>query len=193
MSFSKLAPDRLVSAQRKAEAVKLRLRGLSFKTIGARLGVSKQRAHQLVAAALRDALRESQLAAAELLDVELRRTDALWEVMFARVGSRASAAAADVCLRVLAQRARLLGIESHPADDEDRLHELLDRQPRWLDPDPPLGDDAPAADAGAPTPIPSPAGDHDQHPTPAEVVALLGRFGGPATDGPDDEPPAPPA
>jgi hypothetical protein len=79
------------------------------------LGITKQAAHQLVSRALRDLICQGQVAAAELLDIELRRTDALREAMFPRV-AKGSAAAADVCLRVLAQRARLLGVEPHPAD-----------------------------------------------------------------------------
>lgn len=114
------------TARRRAEALELRLAGLSYRAVGERLGVSESRAWRIVEAALRAAVSEP---AAGVRRLELERLDVLLEeamrqlrldhamvshgkVVPGVVDEGAKLAALDRCLRIQERRARLLGLDA---------------------------------------------------------------------------------
>jgi predicted transcriptional regulator len=70
----------LATAERDAEATKLRARGLSFRAIAAELGMSPSSAHEAVQRCLAEAPAE---AAGELRPLELERLDEMWRAVSA--------------------------------------------------------------------------------------------------------------
>jgi hypothetical protein len=101
---------RQVQAERRAQVMTLRLAGLPFNQIGAQLDppVSAQRAHQLYLDALARVVKEP---AEDVLKADLERLDLLWRAMLTRAAA-GSARHAEVALRVLERRARMLGLDA---------------------------------------------------------------------------------
>ena len=81
----RLSPRALAVAEKRAEAVRLRIAGATFHHIGETLGVTVGRAHQLVDEALRETVREP---AEDLLKLELQRLDMMMPALMkkARLG-----------------------------------------------------------------------------------------------------------
>jgi hypothetical protein len=104
------AADRLRTAERRAEVLRLRLAGLQFADIAAQLDppVSKQRAHQLYRAALAEVVREPGEA---VIKAELLRLDMLWRALLPQA-LRGSARHVEVAVRLLERRARMLGLDA---------------------------------------------------------------------------------
>src|SRR5262245_42018072 len=71
------SPVSIERAQRRAQALALRLAGNTFAQIGAALGVSEQRAHKLVTEELKRINERRQTDAEELRRLEEERIDAL--------------------------------------------------------------------------------------------------------------------
>jgi hypothetical protein len=112
------AANRLQAATRRREVLTLRLAGVSFANIGQRLQppTSAQRAHQLYVRALADITREP---AEQALTADLERLDLLWRTALGHALA-GSARWAEVGLRVLERRARILGYDA-PARAEVRM------------------------------------------------------------------------
>jgi DNA-binding CsgD family transcriptional regulator len=94
--------------QREAKALQLRAAGATYALIANRLGIGETMARRVVQRALARVVREP---AHQLITLELERLDLLWRSMFARALG-GSARHAEVCLRVLERRARLLGLDA---------------------------------------------------------------------------------
>jgi hypothetical protein len=77
---TKTSPKRIEAVARAAEAVRLRIQGLSFDAIAERVGYrSRQAAFDAVKRALEATLREP---AAALRELDARRLDELWKGQF---------------------------------------------------------------------------------------------------------------
>lgn len=113
--------------ERERVAVQLRIDGLTYDEIGARLGVSRRMASRIVNRAMNRVLREP---VGQLVDLESARLDALWQAMWPRALA-GSARHAEVCVRICERRARLLGLDQ-PAKLEMRMSgeevDALDRE-----------------------------------------------------------------
>ena len=69
-----------VTAERDAEAARLRARSLTYREIGEQLGLTVASAYEAVQRALRDTLTEP---AADVRELELRRLDEMWAAVLA--------------------------------------------------------------------------------------------------------------
>jgi hypothetical protein len=138
------AGTRLAAAERRARVLRLRLAGYQFDQIGAMLDppVSMQRAHQLYVSALAQVVREP---ASELVKADLERVDILWRTALTHA-LQGSARWAEVALRCLERRARMVGYDAptrsevrmsvEEVDELDREIEQLLAAQRGLDPEP---------------------------------------------------------
>ena len=97
--------------ERRAQAVRLRAEGLTFEQIGAELGVTRARAHQIVRAEL-EAVRVDDVN--ELRAVAQERLELIWRAAYP-LAQKGSAPHAIVCLRALERSARMNGLDT-PAD-----------------------------------------------------------------------------
>jgi hypothetical protein len=114
---TKTSPKKIEATARAAEAVRLRVQGFTFTEIAKRAGFrSKQSAFDAVRRALEATLREPCDALREL---DLIRLDAIWEVQFANA-MNGDVQAANCCLKVLQQRARLLGLDMSPKEAQEQ-------------------------------------------------------------------------
>jgi hypothetical protein len=109
---------RVRAQERRAQVLRLRLAGVPFDQIGQQLDppVSRQRAHQLYRDALAQIVREP---AEETVKADLERLDMLWRAVIARALA-GSARHAEVGIRVLERRARMLGLDA-PTRTELRM------------------------------------------------------------------------
>jgi hypothetical protein len=104
----KTSPERLKSAERQAEAIRLRSQGLSYPAIAKRLGFrSRQAAFDAVRRALDSTIREP---ADELRQLDLLRLDRLWRAHYPAACAGDQQATAT-CLRIMERRSRLLGLD----------------------------------------------------------------------------------
>jgi hypothetical protein len=108
---SKNSPVKVQAAQRRKSAVELRVAGRTYVQIAAELGVSKQRAYQAVAEAVAEVNANCRESAEELRRVECERLDAL-QIAFWDKAAAGDVKAADVVLKVMNRRARLLGLDA---------------------------------------------------------------------------------
>jgi hypothetical protein len=110
MADKRPADQQLQTALRRAQVLRLRLAGVQFADIGAQLDppVSDVRAYQLYRDALTQIVREP---GEQVIKADLERLDLLWRsaITHAMAGSIGHI---EVCLKVLARRARLLGLDA---------------------------------------------------------------------------------
>lgn len=95
-------------AERRAEALQHRRRGLSYREVADVMGISVGRAHQLVAEALEHVIVGE---VEELRALESSRLDAAQEAIWPKV-LKGNINAIDSFLRLSARRARLLGLDA---------------------------------------------------------------------------------
>jgi hypothetical protein len=107
---SRTSRFRIARAKRGAEALELRLAGLSYAEIGRRMGVSPQRAFTLVSEELARINAKRAEAAAEVTRIELERLDRLLAAVWPQAES-GELPAVDRVLQIMQRRARLLGID----------------------------------------------------------------------------------
>ncbi len=102
------SPRRIAAKFRQQQALELRLAGVTFQTIADRLGyATRDGAHKAISAALQATI---QQPADELRAVDVERLDKLTQAVWIRaIGGDLQAI--DRCLKILAQRARLLGLD----------------------------------------------------------------------------------
>ena len=127
MAESKSSPRRVIAKERRRKALELRKAGVTFQASADTVGFrSAQAAYDSVDRALRQFARPP---AEQLRELEIRRLDAMLQVVWPfviaptvktvpmgqqvamQVWDEAKFLAIDRCLRILAQRARLLGLE----------------------------------------------------------------------------------
>lgn len=121
---SKSSVRRIQAKQRQKQALELRLAGVTFEVIAERLHFrSRQGAHDAVTRALQDTI---QRPADELRAADIERLDRLFLAVWPLAIQR-NLAALDRCLHILAQRARLLGLDiKDPAPGSSR------EKPLWV-------------------------------------------------------------
>jgi hypothetical protein len=108
---SKLSVARVGRAERANEALDLRKCGLTFREIGARMGVTEQRAHALVTQELARLNAKRSEGAEAVTRLEVERLDALLAAVWPKA-VKGDLAAVDRVLSILARRARLLGLDA---------------------------------------------------------------------------------
>jgi hypothetical protein len=111
------------SAERRRQAVGLRLAGASYESIGHGLGISKQAAHKLVMGALEELAKRTAEDVAEMRQLELGRID---EILLALWTNRRDPRTADTILRAMDRRARLLGLDVAPEHRKPLVVEVRD-------------------------------------------------------------------
>ena len=104
---------RLATVEREVWALELRTTGATYEQIAVEVGYAgKAGAWKAVQRALKATLAEP---AGELRTLELARLDTLWASMYERAidpAARDAARCCEVCLRIMARRARLLGLDA---------------------------------------------------------------------------------
>lgn len=119
------------SAARRKTALALRVEGLSLAAIGEKLGISKQRAHQLLATELAEVARERKDLAEHQLEAELAAIDFVIAGMAPKV-AKGDAKAATAYLRAMERRAKLLGLDAPTKTDlTSGGAPITPSDPRW--------------------------------------------------------------
>lgn len=98
------------SAARRKTILELRVEGLTFAAIGARLGISPQAAHEALQRELAEVARERKGLAEHQLETELAAIDFVLRGMAPKV-EKGDAKAATAYLRAMERRAKLLGLD----------------------------------------------------------------------------------
>lgn len=114
---------KIVRATRRAEAMRMRLAGVSVDLIAKRFGVAPRTVYTWVAEGVRDIPREE---ADELRTLELARLDALQSAVWADA-MRGDPRATDRVLAVMDRRARYLGLYDERTVGLEAVGSLLDR------------------------------------------------------------------
>ena len=105
------SPNAIKLQQRRAAALDYRLQGHAYHRIAKALGCHPSTAHDYVVKALRDMVPRETAEA--VLQLELARLDAMQGAIFADAAN-GDIPSIDACLRIIHQRARLLGL--YPSD-----------------------------------------------------------------------------
>ena len=109
---SKRSPkQKATSAARRKTALELHVEGRTFEAIGRELGVSRQRAHQLVQEQIAEAAAERAQLATRALDTDLERIDFVMRSLAPKVEA-GDDKAAQAYLRALERRSKLLGLDA---------------------------------------------------------------------------------
>jgi hypothetical protein len=111
MSESSTSGDIVTGATHRLQALRLRKEGYTYDAIGTALGISRQRAHQLVTEELAKLRAEVAEEALEVRQLELERLDAMLRIL-ARKVKRADLDAIQTVLKVMERRAKLLGLDA---------------------------------------------------------------------------------
>ena len=102
---------RTEAAERRKQAMALRIAGASFAQIGERLGVSAQAAHKMIVVSLAEIAKQTAESAEQLRAIELQRLDALQAALWADA-MRGDEQKTDRVLKVMTRRATLLGLDA---------------------------------------------------------------------------------
>lgn len=102
-------PRKVKRGERLISIIELRISGLTYEEIGRKLGVSRQRAHQLVMKAIAEQQRELDEDVKRLVHIELRRVEAIISQLWPR---RYDPRVADSILRAIERRAKLAGLDA---------------------------------------------------------------------------------
>ena len=132
--------QRLKSAEIRRKALAMRRSGATFDLIGQALGISKQRAHQIITAELLRMAAENAADAEALRALEVERLDRLLQGLWVRA-QNGELDAVDRALKIAHRRAALLGLDrptkiapTNPNGDESYegggLAALLQQQQR---------------------------------------------------------------
>ncbi|WP_188197233.1 hypothetical protein [Nonomuraea sp. SYSU D8015] len=130
-------------AQRRTQALQMRIAGVSPTLIAERLGYnSPQAASADITAALKRAAKAEGMAAEHLLHLEIGRLDRMMAALWPKV-LKGEVQAAETCLKIVNKRASLLGLDQinrngHPDHDMASLlgTMLAQLQQRYQVPDP---------------------------------------------------------
>ncbi len=123
--------QKITTAERRRQAVALRLSGATYESIGETIGVSTPAAFKLVKTALEKLAKDTETDAVPLRELELQRLDRLQFGLWAKA-QKGDLNAVDRALKIMERRAKLLGIdapEKHiiTPDLTDEDHAILDR------------------------------------------------------------------
>ena len=99
------------AVERRAQALELRKRGMSYRQIGQELGVSRNTAHKYVTAELDELRAETRVSAEQLRDLELERLDQYLARLQPKIEDGDEKAIATA-LRVQERRAKLTGLDA---------------------------------------------------------------------------------
>lgn len=118
MAGERLSADDDRIAARKAEAIRLRVRGKTIREIATELGISVGQAHKDLRAAMSETAREAEENVVEQRGLELNRLERALEVVEnvltnsvgAEEGDELSLKALDRLVKIQEQRAKLLGL-----------------------------------------------------------------------------------
>jgi len=99
------------AVERRAHALELRKRGMSYRQIGQELGVSRNTAHKYVTAELDELRAETRASAEQLRDLELERLDQYLARLQPKIEDGDEKAIATA-LRVQERRAKLTGLDA---------------------------------------------------------------------------------
>jgi len=111
---ARTSPAMIALVERRAKTLELRRQGRSFQEIAARLGISDSTAHRDVRIGMAQIVAEP---AVHLLELELMRLDSL-QLAFHHRACKGDIAATNVVLRILDQRAKLLGLYKRDQDKQ---------------------------------------------------------------------------
>lgn len=112
MPANRVSTVRVAKRQAQQEkALDLRRAGWSLERIGAKLGVTRQRAHQIVGDALASSRAQITAHVDEIRAEELSRLDGMLDKLYPKA-ARGDLAAADRVLKIAERRARLLGLDA---------------------------------------------------------------------------------
>jgi hypothetical protein len=132
-------PAKIAAAERQRKAVELRMAGLTFQAIADTLGyANRSSATDAVTRALRDTVPKELTD--ELRQIENQRLDRLYGPMYARALA-GDHRAVDACLRIMARRAALNGLDAPvrvrqaviTEEDIDRAIARLDREAETME------------------------------------------------------------
>lgn len=108
---SKTRPANIQSQERRLEALKLRALRMSYTDIGLRMGISRQRACQLVQEELEAISNECRETAERVRNLESISLDNM-QMALARQVNAGDTTAIDKTLKIMERRARLLGLDA---------------------------------------------------------------------------------
>jgi hypothetical protein len=111
MSESSTSGDIVTGATHRLQALRLRKEVYTYDAIGTRLGISRQRAHQLVTEELHKLREEASEVAEDVRQLELERLDAMVRILAPKV-KRADLGAIQTVLKIMERRAKLLGLDA---------------------------------------------------------------------------------
>jgi hypothetical protein len=106
--------------EERLDALHMRKAGLSYTQIGRQLGMTKAGAHKLVKTALEELRSATTEAAADVIQLELERLDAMLMGLWAPA-TRGDGGAVDRVLKIMERRSRLLGLDQQPGGLEGGL------------------------------------------------------------------------
>ena len=120
------------AVERRAQALELRKRGMSYRQIGQELGVSRNTAHRYVTEELDELRAETRASAEQLRDLELERLDQYLARLQPKIEDGDEKAIATA-LRVQERRAKLTGLDAPQRSEVtiggesviDRLREVV--------------------------------------------------------------------
>ena len=104
-------PTAVLSVDRRSEALALRKLGATYVEIGEQLGVTGGRAWQIVQAAFAEQRETMAEKAADAIDVELLRLDAMLFALRTKL-MKGNCRAIETALRISDRRAKLLGLDA---------------------------------------------------------------------------------
>lgn len=107
----KIRAQNVRARQREEDALALRRAGHGYAEIGRRIGISRQGARNLVIKAYQALSEEMKEETAKARDVELDRNDAILTAWW-DLAQQGDEKAAGVVLKALAQRHKILGLET---------------------------------------------------------------------------------
>jgi hypothetical protein len=111
MSQTPGSPQRIKAAQRRAEALELRLAGCTYQAIGERLGCSYQRVQTIIKRELERLTAQRTEAAQALVTQECERLDRLQLGLWGKA-VKGDIDAVNTLLRLMNRRAKLLGLDT---------------------------------------------------------------------------------
>jgi transcriptional regulator/post-segregation antitoxin (ccd killing protein) len=104
-------PAALIYAEKSSKAVELRRQGKNYKEIGQALGVTEQKAWQIVKKEMQRLLKFRTEAADALVRLELDRLDMLLAVVWPKA-EKGDTKAVDSALKIAERRSKLLGLDA---------------------------------------------------------------------------------
>ncbi len=109
--MGKFEPRRVTAQKRREEAVELRMAGLTYKQIGARLGICESAAYKTIMTAMKESLDKTEQSTKELRALELLRLDRVQVAIWSRC-LNGDLKALDRLDKIMNRRASLLGLNS---------------------------------------------------------------------------------